>query len=91
MHSGREAACRCPRCKQYFCRECVTEHQEQLMCSACHRQAMQQARAGVAKRKLWQLVVVPVFGTTALTVTWLFFYSFGQVLLTVAGATSGGR
>ena len=34
-HEHREAACRCPECRGYFCRECVTEHDGRLLCTNC--------------------------------------------------------
>ena len=34
-HLSREAACRCPVCRSYFCRECVTEHDDRLVCAGC--------------------------------------------------------
>jgi hypothetical protein len=36
-HVQREAVARCPGCGQYFCRECVTEHDERVICAACLR------------------------------------------------------
>jgi len=34
-HDFREAACRCPICQRYFCRECVTEHDDRVLCVEC--------------------------------------------------------
>lgn len=34
-HANREAAARCPQCRRFFCRECVTEHAGRVICSAC--------------------------------------------------------
>ena len=34
-HAGREAVARCPECGQFFCRECITEHEDRVLCSAC--------------------------------------------------------
>jgi hypothetical protein len=34
-HSEREAAARCTGCRQFFCRECVTEHDDRVLCSVC--------------------------------------------------------
>jgi hypothetical protein len=34
-HPGREAVVRCPACKQYYCRECVTEHDGRMICASC--------------------------------------------------------
>ena len=35
VSSTREAVARCPECTQFFCRECITEHDDRVLCSAC--------------------------------------------------------
>lgn len=37
FHSLREAAARCPHCGGTFCRECVTDEDDQLACPPCLR------------------------------------------------------
>ena len=34
-HMLREAVACCPECRRYFCRECVTEHEDKVLCAAC--------------------------------------------------------
>jgi hypothetical protein len=34
-HSAREAVVRCPVCRRFYCRECVTEHDGRMICTAC--------------------------------------------------------
>ncbi len=34
-HPGREAVSRCPGCRGFFCRECVTDHRGRLLCRRC--------------------------------------------------------
>jgi hypothetical protein len=34
-HLDREAVVRCPGCRRFYCRECVTEHDGRMMCAAC--------------------------------------------------------
>ncbi len=41
VHSDREAAARCPSCHQYYCRECVVEHDTQFLCAACLQRAIE--------------------------------------------------
>jgi hypothetical protein len=36
-HSLREAVARCPECRQFYCRECITEHEERVICATCLR------------------------------------------------------
>ena len=33
-HMLREAVACCPECRRYFCRECVTEHEDKVLCAA---------------------------------------------------------
>ncbi|MFN7139481.1 MAG: rhomboid family protein, partial [Limisphaerales bacterium] len=40
-HFTREAAARCPECKQFFCRECITEHDDRVICAGCLRKLQQ--------------------------------------------------
>src|ERR1043166_5979979 len=49
-HSFREAVARCPECKRYFCRECVTEHDDRLICAACLKKL---SRPAAARRVRW--------------------------------------
>ncbi|MEI9999185.1 MAG: rhomboid family protein [Verrucomicrobiota bacterium] len=34
-HPQREASARCPECGRFYCRECVTEHDDRVVCAAC--------------------------------------------------------
>src|ERR1700744_6394735 len=34
-HAAREAVARCPECSQFFCRECITEHDDRVLCASC--------------------------------------------------------
>ena len=36
-HHLREAVARCPECTHFFCRECITEHDDRIICAACLR------------------------------------------------------
>lgn len=46
-HATREAVARCPECSQFFCRECITEHDDRVICSACLKKL---ARVPLLKR-----------------------------------------
>jgi hypothetical protein len=41
VHPDREAAARCPSCHQYYCRECVVEHDTRFLCAACLQRAIE--------------------------------------------------
>ena len=34
-HAGREAVGRCTVCRRDFCAECVTDHEDRLVCARC--------------------------------------------------------
>ncbi len=34
-HAQREAVACCPGCNRYFCRECITEHEDRVLCATC--------------------------------------------------------
>jgi hypothetical protein len=34
-HPRREASARCPECGRFFCRECITEHDDRVLCASC--------------------------------------------------------
>jgi hypothetical protein len=40
-HMQREAVARCPGCGGFFCRECITEHEDKVLCAACLRQLVE--------------------------------------------------
>ena len=77
-HLGREAVARCLGCRRFFCRECVTEHDDRLICSACLKKIAAPARPG--GRQLRLVVHIAQF-VAGLFIAWLFFYILGQTLL----------
>lgn len=79
-HAGREAVARCPECKRYFCRECITEHDDRVICATCLANL---AEGRGAKR--WRISGVVQAGQFALGLflLWSCFYVLGRVLLNV--------
>jgi hypothetical protein len=77
-HASREAVARCPECRRYLCRECITEHEDQVLCASCLNKL---SNTLWAKRfPLIGLVrVVQCF--IGFLLLWLFFYYLGQALL----------
>jgi len=73
-HSARAAVCRCPGCRRSFCRECVTEHEVRLLCSACV--ARLRPAAATPKRHLLQ----PLLTASGLLLAWATFYGCGQAI-----------
>ena len=86
-HEDREAVCRCPRCGRSFCRECVTEHEDRVLCAECLKKvvAREIVRTSGFRRLLGGLL--PWAG---LLVAWLFFYALGRTLLLIPAAVHDG-
>ena len=90
LHPLREAAARCPSCRQFFCRECVTEHDGRVMCAACLRSlttdrgdkktARNLAAAGLAAARL----------AAALALLWFAFYLVGLFLVRAPSSFHNG-
>lgn len=77
-HAEREAAARCPKCRQYFCRECITEHDDQVVCANCLRSL---AKAPSLRRPGWINTFALARCLAGLLVAWFFFYLIGESLV----------
>lgn len=77
-HPMREAVARCPECGQFFCRECVTEHDDRVVCSSCLRRlASKTAKRRRSFAPLWRAGAA----TCGLLIGWLFFFIVGRLLV----------
>ena len=76
-HATREAVARCPECAGYFCRECVTEHDDRVICTACLKKL---ARVPLLKRPAFAFILRGIQGVMGLFVVWFFFYLIGATL-----------
>jgi hypothetical protein len=77
-HAQREAVARCPGCQRFFCRECVTEHDHQVLCAACVRQRV---RLPLSQRAGFTLGLRILHCAGGLITAWLFFYLIGRLLI----------
>jgi hypothetical protein len=86
-HFQREAVARCLECRQYFCRECITEHDDRIICAACLRKLLERpvrrrrGLAGIFRLGQYLLGVM---------VLWFFFYLAGEKLLAVPSSFHEG-
>ena len=85
-HPGREAAARCPECGRFFCRECVTEHEDRVLCSAC----LASAGGAKAAARGQGIVGKTVAFAGSLTALWLLFYLLGRGLLALPSSFHEG-
>ena len=81
-HGDREAIARCPECRSYFCRECITEHDERILCAACLAKL---TRPAEVKAPRFHLAALRPWATafSGLLVAWLCFYFIGRMLVAI--------
>ncbi len=75
-------------CHDFFCRECVTEHDGRLICANC----LQKPETAKTRKKSR---VLPAAGNllkaaVGLLLAWLVFYAIGQILLMVPDSFHSG-
>ncbi|MEJ2037589.1 MAG: hypothetical protein P8X55_01460 [Desulfosarcinaceae bacterium] len=80
-HYQREAVVRCPGCGRYYCRECVTEHDERMLCSHCLEQKA--ASGGHGRRRLFESGLLLLQGLGGWLILGYAFYLLGKTLLAI--------
>lgn len=86
-HALREAVARCPECGHFFCRECVTEHDDRVVCSACLKKL---ARAPVTRRLSFAALVRFAQCAAGAVLAWFFFFLIGDLLLKIPASFHEG-
>jgi len=76
-HERREAACRCPQCQNYFCRECVAPFQERMLCGACLSKI---SSTDPASHRTFSLTGV-LIAAAGFLIVWLLFCFAGWAIL----------
>jgi hypothetical protein len=79
-HTEREAVARCPACVQFFCRECITEHEGIVICATCLRR---QSAPTTERRTNWNRLGRLGLAAAGVLAAWLWFFSAGQILLSL--------
>jgi hypothetical protein len=86
-HFQREAVARCPSCSQFFCRECITEHDDRVICAACLGKL---ARVPLLQRRCFAEAWRLTQGLVGLFAAWFLFYLVGEALLRLPAAFHEG-
>ncbi len=87
-HEEREAVARCLECVGFFCRECITEHKDRVLCSACLRRVTAPSvKAPGHFGFVWPLVLW-LFGVV---VAWTFFYGVARILVAIPTNVHDGK
>jgi len=79
-HFQREAVARCVECRQFFCRECVTEHDDRILCASCLKKLLQPA---LTSRRWFVGILRLAQGLAGVLLLWLVFYLLGVTLLDI--------
>jgi hypothetical protein len=80
VHADREAAARCPACHQYYCRECVVEHEDRFLCAACLQKSIEAGTKRHAIRFDW---LSPFRLLLGFACTYVSFYVIERILLLI--------
>ena len=86
-HSLREAVARCPECTHFYCRECITEHEDRVICAACLKKL---AKVPFTKRSGFVAVSRSLQLLAGVVTLVLFFYLLGQSLLLLPSSFHDG-
>jgi hypothetical protein len=81
-HSGREAVARCPECTRFFCRECVVEHEDRVICSGCLAR-LHTPEEKPKRRWNFTFVTRTAGAAMGLILAWFLFFTVGRVLLKI--------
>jgi hypothetical protein len=87
-HDTREAVARCPECGHFYCRECIAEHEDRVICASCLRKMLRVTEKKRSPMLAW-LARSAVFGFSLL-IGWLAFYSIGKILLSIPASVHDG-
>lgn len=86
-HALREAVARCPECQQFFCRECITEHDDRVLCAACLAKTV---RIPLGKRFAFTKLFRLAHFALVVLIAWFFFFLIGSGLLKLPTAFHEG-
>ena len=76
-HMLREAVARCPECGRFFCRECITEHEDKVLCAACLRKRLKPAGQHFQR---FQWIFRSGYFLAGVVLLYIIFFYFAQML-----------
>ncbi len=79
-HASREAAVCCPECRRFFCRECVSDFEERLLCDSCIRNFQEKKNNNSKSNKRFVSLLGIISGLFICVFT---FYCLGQILFAI--------
>ena len=78
QHKSREAVARCPECSRFFCRECITEHADKVLCASCLGKTLE---TSTNKSTPFEWVFHLSHFFVGFVILYLLFYYLAQILL----------
>ena len=87
-HPAREAVARCPECARFFCRECVSEHDDRVLCARCLASML---RPGRARRSHFAQILRGTFAVLGIATAWWFFDLMGRGLILLPSSVHEGK
>ncbi|MFT5121598.1 MAG: hypothetical protein ACI9TH_002977 [Kiritimatiellia bacterium] len=88
-HLEREAVAKCPSCSRFYCRECITPHDDRVICAAClKKEHIADTPSAPRTRGTWLL---PVKALAAFVIAWLFFTLIAAALLKIPSNFHAGQ
>jgi len=86
-HKFREAVARCPQCGRFFCRECITEHEDKVLCASCLRKRLKPAKERLYRFQ-WLFRLGHFF--LGIMILYVIFYYLAQILLVLPSSFHEG-
>ncbi len=79
-HPQREASGRCPECGRFYCRECITEHADRILCASCLAKLHLKK---TEKRQKWSWIPRLALAALSFCIVLLLFLVLGNFLLSI--------
>jgi|SRR6185503_15126842 hypothetical protein len=86
-HAVREAVARCPECRLYFCRECITEHDDRVLCTACLKKLTKSLEG---RRRGFAGLLRVLQCAAGIVIAWFFFFLIGERLMQLSDSFHEG-
>src|SRR5277367_645482 len=77
-HPQREASARCPECGKFYCRECISEHDDRILCASCLARIVIKKDAGTP---MWTWAPQVGLALLAVATVYFIFLLVGNFLL----------
>jgi uncharacterized paraquat-inducible protein A len=87
-HAGREAVARCPECGHFYCRECIAEHDDRVICAACLRKLLRATDR--PRHSAWSWLARGTAFGFSFMLGWLAFFLVGKILSNIPASFHNG-